>query len=141
MNLDNCSSELFSPWDPLRIIFLICMVLFHKDDVVGVFCGLNPSLLTTFIVCFYRIVFNSLLYICNTCLSRSPFGYLLDRYGPKTTCIVACSVFLLGCFLCIAGTSLGFDGYLLGFCLFGLSGPGVQVCGGLFLPLDVLIKC
>jgi MFS family permease len=57
-------------------------------------------------------------------LSSLPFGYCLDRLGPKHCGMLASVLFALGLVLCSGASALCLD---VGFALLGFSGPAIQL--------------
>lgn len=58
-------------------------------------------------------------------LSTLLFGVTLDRFGPRTTAIIASILFGLGLILC--SDSESYSNLLVGFGLLGFAGPGIQM--------------
>lgn len=58
-------------------------------------------------------------------VSTLAFGVILDRFGPRSTAIVASLLFSIGCIMCCHEDS--FTSLLVGFGLIGFSGPGIQM--------------
>jgi len=55
-----------------------------------------------------------------------PIGFILDKYGPRTSCCIGSILFFFGCLL-FGLSSPSFNGYLVGFLLLGIAGPFIFI--------------
>eukprot|EP01088_Endostelium_zonatum_P006297 TRINITY_DN1840_c0_g3_i1.p1 TRINITY_DN1840_c0_g3~~TRINITY_DN1840_c0_g3_i1.p1 ORF type:complete len:513 (+),score=75.56 TRINITY_DN1840_c0_g3_i1:75-1613(+) len=109
-----CSGVIFG-WPPLLLVL-------QKEKIYSDLCPINqPNTCDE-----QEEKLNLIFVVASTCFSCCvlPLGWFLDWAGPRLSLAVGSAMFLAGCLL-FGFSSNGFDAFLEGFILIGISGPPI----------------